>query len=170
MKMIREDLISLIKSPFRMVEIGVDRGEFFSSYYSKDNMYHLVDTWEFAEDEYYSLKHHIESYDIIKNKIDGLKNVCIYKMPSNDAVRRFDDKFFDFVYIDANHDYKTVKNDIEKWLPKVAPGGIIAGHDYYPSPEYEKKYNFGVNKAVNELFDNFNLTNENYFKSWYVRV
>jgi predicted O-methyltransferase YrrM len=46
-----------------------------------------------------------------------------------------------FVFIDADHQYAGVKKDIEYWLPRVAKGGIISGHDYsYPD----------VRRAVNE--------------------
>lgn len=51
----------------------------------------------------------------------------------------------DFVFIDANHTYDDVRADILAWLPKVKPGGILAGHDY--SPEMFP----GVCKAVDEL-------------------
>ena len=34
------------------------------------------------------------------------------------------------MYIDARHDYESVKEDLEHWLPKVKLGGIVAGHDY----------------------------------------
>ncbi len=51
----------------------------------------------------------------------------------------------DLVFIDGAHDYLSVREDIEHWLPVVKPGGIIAGHDYvkdYP----------GVIQAVDEAF------------------
>lgn len=35
----------------------------------------------------------------------------------------------DFVYIDGNHDYKYVKEDLNLWWPKVRQGGVLAGHD-----------------------------------------
>jgi len=32
--------------------------------------------------------------------------------------------------IDADHSYDGVRNDFERWLPHVAPGGLIVFHDY----------------------------------------
>jgi hypothetical protein len=52
---------------------------------------------------------------------------------SMDAVKDFDDKSLDFVYIDANHGFRHVIDDIDSWLPKVKRGGIIYGHDFHKS-------------------------------------
>lgn len=41
----------------------------------------------------------------------------------------FTDKSFDLVYIDADHSYQNVSNDITAWLPKVKPNGVLCGHD-----------------------------------------
>lgn len=65
---------------------------------------------------------------------------------SLDAVKQFDDGSLDFVYLDADHGYEPVKREIAAWLPKVRPGGIIAGHDYTNSFP-------GLKRAVNESFD-----------------
>lgn len=37
----------------------------------------------------------------------------------------------DFVYIDGNHSYSYVKQDIEQYFPKVKVGGVIGGHDIW---------------------------------------
>ncbi len=37
---------------------------------------------------------------------------------------------FDFIYLDARHDYCAVAEDIKCYWPKVRPGGILAGHDF----------------------------------------
>ena len=49
----------------------------------------------------------------------------------------------DFVFIDAQHDYDSVKKDIEIWTPKLKPGGLLSGHDYQPNFK-------GVIQAVDE--------------------
>ena len=40
------------------------------------------------------------------------------------------DASVDWVFIDALHDYRSVRDDIRAWAPKVKPGGLISGHDY----------------------------------------
>ena len=52
----------------------------------------------------------------------------------------------DFVYIDANHKYESVKQDIKAWYPKVKSGGLFFGHDYNG-----KRHDKGVKIAVNEF-------------------
>jgi len=168
--MTRNDLPSLLTKPYFMAEIGVDRGDFFDIYYSKKNEYYLIDLWDSNNDKYYSKKHYKESYKIIKDKTKELENIHLIKMSSFRAAKKYPDNCFDWIYIDARHGYEDVKQDIEAWLPKLKANGIISGHDYDPSPEYQKKYNFGVNEAVKEIFGEFNLTDEEYFKSWYVRL
>jgi hypothetical protein len=46
------------------------------------------------------------------------------------AAELYADATLDFVFIDAAHDYESIKTDINAWLPKVKAGGILAGHDY----------------------------------------
>lgn len=43
----------------------------------------------------------------------------------------FDDGSLVGCYIDAAHDYESVKKDLEKWFPKIAKGGAWCGHDYH---------------------------------------
>jgi hypothetical protein len=53
----------------------------------------------------------------------------------------------DFVFIDAEHTYEGVLQDINAWMPHVRSGGLITGHDY-------KHVNFpGLTKAVHKVFD-----------------
>lgn len=52
------------------------------------------------------------------------------KAYSVEAARLVPDASLDFVYIDANHWFEHVVADLAAWIPKVRPGGCIAGHDY----------------------------------------
>lgn len=49
--------------------------------------------------------------------------------PSVQASSRYADESLPFVFIDADHSYEGARSDILAWLPKVAKGGILAGHD-----------------------------------------
>lgn len=63
------------------------------------------------------------------------------------AIKKFKNNSVDLVFIDADHSYEAVKNDIILWWSKLKIGGIMAGHDYFWSPD-------GVKMAVDEFFEN----------------
>lgn len=52
----------------------------------------------------------------------------------------------DLVFIDALHDYESVKQDIALWWPKVRVGGMLSLHDF------NHKWP-GVERAIAESFD-----------------
>src|SRR5438105_6049980 len=39
------------------------------------------------------------------------------------------DGAFDLIFVDADHSYDSVRNDVAAWRSKVRPGGILCGHD-----------------------------------------
>src|SRR5262249_38187446 len=66
------------------------------------------------------------------------------------AAAHFDDGAFDWVYLDANHSFRTVREDLEAWWPKIRPGGLFAGHDYFDG-FVPKGGLFGVQSAVDRF-------------------
>lgn len=58
-------------------------------------------------------------------------NYTLLKMTSAEALSFIENESLDFVYIDGNHKFKYVLQDIEGWSQKVRTGGIVSGHDYY---------------------------------------
>jgi len=70
--------------------------------------------------------------------------IATYRMTSIEASKEFNDGQLDFVFIDASHKYKDVKQDIIHWLPKVKVDGTLGGDDI--------KAFKGVKRAVDELF------------------
>lgn len=61
------------------------------------------------------------------------------------AAEHFPDASIAIAFIDAGHDYVDVLRDITAWLPKIKPGGILAGHDID---------GIGVSRAVADLLGN----------------
>jgi hypothetical protein len=63
-------------------------------------------------------------------RLSPYKNYSFIEKFSMDAVKDFEDNSLDFVYIDANHNFQNVTNDVIEWNRKLKVGGILAGHDY----------------------------------------
>jgi predicted O-methyltransferase YrrM len=94
-------------------------------------------------------------YSIDKQYRESLKeivekyNIIYFQKLSLEAYSLFSDNFFDCVYIDNDHRYEHVINEINFWLPKVKFGGIISGHDYLTSDYISKsKRNLLKNKDL----------------------
>jgi cephalosporin hydroxylase len=81
--------------------------------------------------------------------------VTSLRLSSEDASKTFDDDSVDFIFIDANHTYESVMNDLKCWYKKIKPGKIISGHDY----DWD-----GVRTAVNDFFGEGNISTYN--TSW----
>ena len=75
-----------------------------------------------------------------KQRLTG-RNVQFVYDYSVKASESFPDGSLDFVYIDANHEWPYVTQDIYYWSKKVRPGGIVAGHDWYMSGVKNSKCN-----------------------------
>ena len=93
-------------------------------------------------------------YEEVKSRLAPY-NCIIIKKESMEAVKDFEPNSLDFVFIDANHDYKYVLEDINEWTKIVKPGGIIFGHDFAPDHP-------GVMQAVYEY------TSKNSVSPWFV--
>lgn len=82
-----------------------------------------------------------------RERLDKYKNYTLVIGWSVEASKWIQDESLDFVFIDGNHKYEFVKEDIETWYPKVRKGGIVSGHDYY---EF-KSGRGGIIPAVDEF-------------------
>ena len=96
------------------------------------------------DDKYILLDNYSEQiYNSVLKSSKNYNNVKIIRENSKNASYLFQDETIDLIFIDANHSYEEVKNDILYWLPKVRQGGCISGHDY--------NYFKTVKQAVDEL-------------------
>lgn len=157
-----ENLYSLVVNKYdsgsKFVEVGVWKGK--SAIYmatkiinsGKKIKFDCVDTWLGSEEytnpnsPYYEpiLETPNGLYDQFLKNIEPVKSVINpIRMKSIEASKLYADESLDFIFIDAAHDYQSVKEDITVWLPKLKKNGIIAGHDYTS--------HIGVKTAVDEL-------------------
>ena len=71
-------------------------------------------------------------YNLFLTNIEPLRNIITpRRLPSVEAATLYGDETLNLVFIDAAHDAKNVRDDINAWLPKVKRGGIISGHDIH---------------------------------------
>lgn len=116
-------------------EIGVEQGV-YAEILVRNNpalTLHCVDAWQ----AYKGYRDHTRQskldnfYEITKGRLKYYeRQVRLIRKFSMDAVNDFADSSLDFVYIDGNHDFLNVTNDIYHWSKKVRSGGIVAGHDF----------------------------------------
>lgn len=142
------------------VEVGVERAHFSKVITQFANHVYGVDPLK----AYKGYRDHVS-----QDKLDGFYQEVLERMKgrpythirkfSVEAAKDFEDESLDFVYIDANHDYEHVKEDLHAWTPKVKEGGVVAGHDYIKRKGQKDLYNvveavdeFCIENGVEELF------------------
>ena len=200
----RDDLIGNLNDLIghgKGVEIGVFKGEFSKVILSKwKGTLYMVDVWRGLGDEYDDMSNHnihSDAYVETIQNINGYEDRGIMvRATSKTASEIFEDESLDFIYIDANHAYDFVVEDINLWFPKLKKGGIFSGHDYldmdwYNDPNFcpnkidkyiytntfegTHYYNgiFGVNTAVDEFCNEHkyevNVTKEWFGTWWFIK-
>lgn len=99
----------------------------------------------------YTLEQKFDDFSkMVENDVKEFGNkVQFVRTSSTEAVEYFPDNILDAIFIDANHEFEYVLQDLNMWWPKVKNGGIMAGDDYWME---------GVAKAVHFFADQYNLT------------
>jgi hypothetical protein len=123
------------------VELGVQRGRFAQMLLSKwacVNSYLLVDVWgplkNYHDGANVDQGNQNQIYEeAIRNTRQWNVSVCRNSTLMCSQIHK--DETFDFIYVDARHDYQGVTQDLESWFPRLISGGIIAGHDYLTATE-----------------------------------
>ncbi len=163
------------------VEVGVQCGVFSEIILREwhGRTLHCVDPWrEFPQDKYVDVSNvdqraHDDNYEHTQVRLRQFsERVHILRKSSREAAAKFVDGQLDFVYLDAQHHYQAVREDIDLWVPKVRRGGILAGHDYLNGEGAAGV--FGVKSAVDEFVAERRLrlyvTQEDYWPTWYVLI
>ncbi len=184
----REQIKSSVRSPFHFIrkfnltyaqnpplkslvgaEIGVFKGnhakQILNGYLNIEKLV-LVDPWvPFGGGYDLSGRDFDNIYREVNELFENDKRVEIIRDLSVNVLNKFHDEYFDFIYIDGNHQYEFVLNDLEAWYPKLKKYGVMCGDDFgHPSGR-------GVIKAVSEFVYKYKLlvfSEDSQF--WFVKV
>lgn len=58
--------------------------------------------------------------------------LLVQRSDTASAGHLFADRSVDVIFFDADHSRDGLAQDIDAWLPKLKPGGLLCGHDYNP--------------------------------------
>ena len=130
-------------------EIGVASG-----YYSQILMENIPELELLCVDSWQRRKSRNKCYPEAVQALSPYPKARLIKGFSMDVAKTVPDESLDFVYIDADHTYESVKEDINAWAKKVRKGGIVSGHDYY---EFKLTKSCEVIRAVDEYVQEHGL-------------
>ena len=122
----------------QIVEIGSycgASGEIIAKNFPNSTL-NCVDPWEKYVEE--GSTYDLDRQELELKEAEGIFDIVLSqnpnmrknKMSSSQYASLLEDESVDFVYIDGNHQYTSVKEDLETWYKKIKIGGIISGHDF----------------------------------------
>ena len=144
------DVVATLR-PRLLVELGTDRGESYFAFCQSaaengtGTQCFAIDTWRgdqqaggydettFNEVSAHNAEHYAGFSTLLRCSFD-------------EALERFEGESIDLLHLDGLHTEEAVRHDIEKWLPKIRPGGILLMHDISV-----RARDFGVWKVWEEL-------------------
>ncbi len=159
---------------------GIDK------YYESRGSIDCVDAWQpffdksnhKDKDYVYEMEELLEKdvvFKIFKHNISTINksiNVNFFRKMSNDFFNEWKNKIYNIIFIDADHTYNAVKEDISNSLNHIQEDGIICGDDlnlqyheidvdnakknhdkdFITDPKTTKNFHPGVTLAVHEIF------------------
>jgi hypothetical protein len=147
------DFINDIPKKARILEIGTMGGDYAKELIDRANpaSIDLVDT--FCASDWHGMSRftpqtHLE---YINKKFEEYRIVTAHKGDSTKILPTLN-KQFDYIYIDANHDYYHAKADLLNSVNLISRGGIIGLNDYI-SYDHINHIEYGVIEAVCEFLD-----------------
>ncbi len=131
----RFHLIAALPRGGIVAEVGVLRGDFAQ---------HILSCAEPAE-------LHLIDLDLqeVRADVAGDPRVVAHRGLSHEVLARFPDESFDWIYIDADHAFESVKRDAAAAAPKVRKGGFLIFNDFAHMDPWLGSY--GVHRAVVEF-------------------
>lgn len=144
-----KDMVEKLPNGSQVIEVGTYEGCSFSflmvEMHNAKKQFNVtaIDSFTFIDD----MNGGDENIEVVfhRNMKPFAGRYNTIKGDSSGSADQFADGSLDMVFLDADHVTHRVKSDIEAWWPKIAKGGILAGHDFCPEHP-------GVEEAVREIF------------------
>lgn len=144
-------------------EVGVWRGELSADLLrSFPNLFlFMVDLWQPFDGS--AMQHKDNSVEVMLAAMENARQNTefaayrrrLFASGSVEQAEHWTDHSMDFVFLDADHFYESVRADLHAWWPKVHPSGVLAGHDY--NGRGDRRKGWGVKQAVDEFFEPLKL-------------
>ena len=125
----------------RVAEIGVRYGEstqVLLDTFANIEKYYAIDPFvpyeEYQADGFNKIletRGEEDVYESFKSKFRNYTHLEIIRKFSSEAHHLIGEEELDVCFIDGNHEYKYVYDDLKNYYPKIRPGGIICGDDYF---------------------------------------
>ena len=137
-----DEMLKTVSEPKIYVEVGCWLGRstaYMASQIKERDLpvsFYAVDTWKGSRsgdlDDFIDQNYNGDMFPAFMCNMEALEvNKFVHPLPmkSLEAAEEFTNETVDFLFIDADHYYDSVKADIAAWLPKMRKGGTMAGHD-----------------------------------------
>ena len=160
---LRAPLVELLPKRAVCAETGVHGGDFSQQILDRCSpaTLHLIDPWKFQPSPRYNHAFYGGKAAGGQREMDSRhQKVCtrfaaqirsgqvkVNRGDSAEVLEQFPDGYFDWVYIDGNHFYEFVKQDLDLSLKKTRGGGYITGDDY----AWDARFDNGIKRAVDEF-------------------
>lgn len=158
----RIELLTILPRDLVIAELGVFVGDYSKQIleYANPSILYLVDIFDQHEGNCMGVHvNNMAEYEkILTDRYKDNNNVFVLKMTSKDFLLSVEKNHLDCVYIDADHSYEAVKQDLELSYQCIKKGGWICGHDYNHSTvmqaldEFLKKYQLEINYLTNKKY------------------
>ena len=131
------------------IEIGVDEGltsRYFLSQLPELKLFGIDPYSEYLDwnGNYLNQDGRNDTFDLANSRLNKFgERYVLYRVTSDEAVDKFVDDAYDFIFIDGLHEYNQLLKDCANYWPKIKKGGVFAGHDYTAIE--------GVRKAADEF-------------------
>jgi hypothetical protein len=130
-------------------EIGVDKGDFTQKFLDEGLKMYAIDNWVNRR----------RTLQRVRTRFARYRNCTIIHKSSMETVGDFKPRSLDFVYIDADHRFPFVAEDLYHWYWRIRRGGVIAGHDYMDTRPDSKDRSIQIQVVVDAFVKAFNIPN-----------